>query len=83
MLEARRYLDLDACVLRASCLVADQLKRSQCKSIDDLLAGLESQIGDVANFQLPLAINFLFLIGLVEYDEALDKIILCKSAEEL
>lgn len=79
MLLPHRFLDLDTCVLGVSASVISQLKRKHSMPYDRLLAAIKDVYGDVANHQLPLALDLLFLLGSIDYERGSDSITLLKT----
>lgn len=80
MLRPTKYTDPDTCVLWCASIVIESLKDSKVsrRSVPYLEAVLVKRVGDVGYQTLIYALGFLYMIGVVEYNDSRDEIILCK-----
>ena len=76
MLTPHRLMNLNYCVVGvASAVLACLLERGS-SSLDGILGFCSSVHQEVNEQDITLAVSFLYLLGRVEYDEALDFVIL-------
>ena len=76
MIRPTKYLDLKTCVLRISAIILAELHQSHVKRLDELDVVIRREAGDNARFNFIPALNFLFLLGEIEYDPDADAIFL-------
>ena len=74
MIYPTKYIDLDTCVLRIAALILHELRQSSAIPVDELDHLVRSNIGDSARFNFLSTLNFLFLLGQIDYDEKSDTI---------
>ena len=72
MIRPTKYLDLDSCVLNIAAHVLRKLSSSVVLTYDEVLRSVETTLTPRARTDFPLAIDFLFLLGRVNYDEGTD-----------
>lgn len=72
MLKPDRHTNPDLSVLNISAFVLRQLKSQYSISYDKLLEKVIKVMGDGAKENYPYALNFLFLVGKLNYKEATD-----------
>lgn len=72
MIRPTRHLDLNTCVLNVATKVAKSLRDNGSTKYEPLLDAMQSELGESAKFQFPLAVSLLYLLGTVEYDEKAD-----------
>lgn len=74
MITAHKYLNLDLSVINISALVIEYLTKHRLLQYDELLKISISAYGEKAKSVFPYALNFLFLVGKIEYSIELDVI---------
>ena len=67
MLTPTKYMDLDLSVLRISSLMVKLLKRNKVMEYSELLNYLSDKIGEDVKHVFIASLDFLYLIGKVEY----------------
>lgn len=67
MITPEKHLNLDACVLRSGAILLSVLRKSRIITLSDLRERLSDAIGDDAEFMFLPAVNFLFLVGRLDY----------------
>lgn len=82
MLRPTKYLDLKTCVLRLAALMLMELSASRALALPDLEARVLSEAGDAARLNLVSALNLLFLLGRIDYDDGADAIVLLTEEAE-
>jgi len=82
MLRPTKYLDLKTCVLRLAALMLMELSASRPLALPDLEARVLSEAGDAARLNLVSALNLLFLLGRIDYDDGADAIVLLTEEAE-
>ena len=70
MIRAHKYLNLDLSVINVSALIIKGLKQNEVVQHDELLNFVVNALGANAKEIYPYAINFLYLLGKIEYKEA-------------
>lgn len=81
MLTPTKYMDLDLSVLRISSLIVKLLKKNRVIEYSELLNFLSDKAGeDVKHVFIP-ALDFLYLIGKVEYHLTSDSLEFLKGIE--
>jgi hypothetical protein len=83
MIRPIKYLDLNTCVLRVSALILSELTISKSVKIGELNKIVCKNLGDNARFNYLSSLNFLFLIGTINYDGTSDSIYLSNGAIKL
>ncbi|WP_407667902.1 ABC-three component system middle component 8 [Oceanicaulis alexandrii] len=72
MLSPAKHLDLDRSALRVSSVILSELKRRRVVSFDAVRKLVANRIKDDSDFVLMPALNFLYLIGRVDYHPKTD-----------
>lgn len=72
MIKPDRHTNIDLSVINISAYILTQLNAFYEISYDDLLSKVIGNIGEGAKDNYPYALNFLFLLGRVEYIEETD-----------
>lgn len=72
MIKPDRHTNIDLSVINISAYILTQLNAFYEISYDDLLSKVIDNIGEGAKENYPYALNFLFLLGRVEYVEETD-----------
>ncbi len=72
MIKPDRHTNIDLSVINISAYLLKQLNVFYEISYDDLLEKVINQIGNDAIENYPYALNFLFLIGRLEYNQQTD-----------
>jgi len=72
MIRPDRHTNIDLSVINISAYMLTQLNAFYEISYDDLLSKVIDNIGEGAKDNYPYALNFLFLLGRVEYIEETD-----------
>ena len=70
MITPHKYLNLDLCVLNVSALIIKELKQTNLIKYDELLNLLTLSLGNEVTNVYPYAIDFLYLLGKIEYHNA-------------
>jgi hypothetical protein len=73
MITPEKHLDLNRCVLRAGAEMLSFLKRERVSSFEKVRAKFVKVLGSDADVLFQPTINFLFLIGRIEYHPAADR----------
>jgi hypothetical protein len=71
-----RYLDLNTCVIGVAAEVLWVLRRNQVMPYAELLAAVQSRTSEAVRFNFPLSLDFLYLVGQIDYDDDADAIVL-------
>lgn len=72
MLIPTKYMNLDYCVLNVSALILKAFSKQSVIAYDELLQIITAKIGKYAKEMMPYALNFLFLLGKIEYHPDID-----------
>lgn len=72
MIVPDKHMNLDTSVLRISAYILSLLKIGQEISYDTLLEKTINNLGDDTKENYPYALNFLFLMDKIEYDNQKD-----------
>lgn len=75
MIRPTKYLDLNTCVLNVAATVLPKLQEDRMIPLEELDATVRSCIGDTARFSFLSALNFLFLLGKLDYDKETDTVV--------
>jgi hypothetical protein len=70
MIKAHKYLNLDLSVINVSALIIKGLKQNETVQYDELLQFVVNALGTSAKEVYPYAINFLYVLGKIQYIEA-------------
>jgi hypothetical protein len=74
MLRPLKHTDLNTCILNVGTLILDLLAKYGPAKYDDMVMNLKEELGDNARFQVGPSLSFLYLLGLIEYDQNSDTI---------
>ena len=72
MIEPTKHLDLELSVLRVSALVLKELMKKRIVKHDELMRKLVDMTNDDVKLTLMPALNFLYIIGRIEYHQKTD-----------
>lgn len=72
MIKPTRYMNLNLSLIRVSSEIIELLIKSPIMKFDEILASLEQIIGNEVRFVFIPAIDFLYLLGIIDYHEELD-----------
>lgn len=72
MLKPHKYLDLDNSVLLISSEMLKVLTEYNCIEYEDLFRIIKEKFEESGDFLFLPALNFLYLLGVVEYSSELD-----------
>ncbi len=72
MIKPTKYLNLDYSLINISAILINEFKSQNVISYDDLLQLTYNKIGNQSNEITPYALNFLFLLGKIEYHHSID-----------
>jgi len=72
MITPTKYMNLDYSLLNVSAMLIKEFNKQPIISYDELLQITLNKIGKQAKEITPYALNFLFLLGKIEYHNALD-----------
>ncbi len=75
MIRPDRYTDLDYSVLNISSFILKQLNSFYEISYDSLLEKISTILGNEAKENYPYALNFLFLLNKISYNQETDSFI--------
>ncbi len=67
MITPNKHLDLDRSALRVSAEILRELKKRRTMHHDDVVNLVKRRTGDAADIVVGPAINFLYLVGRMEY----------------
>jgi hypothetical protein len=70
-----KYLDLNTSVLRIAAEVLVQLQRTHAIPLAELDESLQSRIGEAVRLNFVPALNLLFLLGALDYDDDADALV--------
>lgn len=72
MIKPTRYMNMNLSVIRVSSEIIELLIKSPIMKFDEILASLEQIIGNEVRFVFIPAIDFLYLLGIIDYHEESD-----------
>lgn len=72
MIKPDRYLNPDWSILNISMFILTKLSKHYYMNYDDLLDMVKLALGNETKENFPYAINFLYLLGKLEYSEQQD-----------
>lgn len=72
MIKPTKYLNLDLSLFNITAVLINEFKNQQIISYDELLNISLDKIGKSSKEIIPYALNFLYLIGKIEYHQAID-----------
>jgi hypothetical protein len=76
MIRPTKYLDLRVCVIRLATLMLSELSAARALPLPELEARVLDEAGDSARLNLVPALNLLFLLGRVDYDDEADAVVM-------
>ena len=74
MIQPTKYLDPDTSIIAVSTEVLEALRKQPALKYDELQGVVQSSLPDGARFNFPLALDLLYLLGLVDYFDDSDSI---------
>ncbi len=72
MITPTKYMNLDYSLLNISAMLISEFNKQPIITYDELLQITLNKIGKQAKEITPYALNFLFLLGIIDYHKALD-----------
>lgn len=81
MLIPTKHMDLETCTLACAAAVIEILGTQGPQQFDSLLNKVKQKVGEGGRFRFGLGLNFLFLLGLIEYIEGNDTFLLHSQAD--
>jgi len=72
MIRPTKYLNLDFSLVNVAAILINEFKQQPIITYDELLGISLDKIGKSGKEIMPYALNFLFLIGKLEYHQAID-----------
>jgi hypothetical protein len=83
MIQPTKYLDLNVCVVGIAAEVLVALRSNQNMHYCELMGFVQSRMSDAARFNFSLALDLLFLFGLIDYHDDTDSIRLVENNAEV
>jgi hypothetical protein len=80
MITPDKYLNLKTSLINVSAFVIKSLQKIRVFSFTELENEVEKNLGEEAKQVLPYALNFLYLIGKIEYNKSIDSLSLINEA---
>lgn len=75
MIRPTKYLDLSTSVIRISAFILKELKAAKSIQIHELDEIIRNNLGDNSRFNFIASLNFLYLVGKIDYEETTDSLI--------
>ncbi len=72
MIRAEKYMQLEQCTLNVAAAILGEIQQMLALPLPELEGSVASRLGDVALANLQGAINVLFLLGIIDYDDQND-----------
>ena len=72
MIKPTKYLNLNYSLINISAILIDEFQQQNIISYDDLLQLTYDKVGKSSKEITPYALNFLFLLGKIEYHQGID-----------
>jgi hypothetical protein len=72
MIRPTKYLDLDACVLNVAAHILSRMSEVSVLTYDEMLNSVETNLTPRARNEFVLALDLLFLLGRISYQEETD-----------
>jgi hypothetical protein len=72
MIRPTKYLDLDACVLNVAAHILSRMSEVSVLTYDEMLKSVETNLTARARNEFVLALDLLFLLGRISYQEETD-----------
>ncbi len=76
MIKPTKYLNLSTCIVRIASLIISTLLKDKVTSLSELEEKIIQHLGESSKFNFLSALNFLYLVGSIEYDDSNDAICL-------
>lgn len=81
MIRPTKYLDLNTSVIRISAFILKELKVAKAIQIHELDEIIRNNLGENSRFNFIASLNFLYLVGKIDYEETTDSLIYTKVKE--
>jgi hypothetical protein len=75
MIRPAKYLDLNTSVLNVAGFILNELHQSGALPLSELNEVIRTRLGESTRFSFSSALNFLFLLGKLNYDQETDVIV--------
>ena len=75
MIRPTKYMRLSQCSLRVSAVLLGELQSLFALPLPDVEPLICTRLGDEARTNVSMALNLLFLLGLVDYQESSDSLV--------
>ncbi|WP_346917380.1 ABC-three component system middle component 8 [Clostridium sp.] len=72
MIKPHKYLDIDSCVLRTGSLILKEMINSKVISYTELYSKIYKIVGQNVEYTFLPSLNFIYLLGKIEYHEEND-----------
>jgi len=79
MIRPTKYMDPKTCVLNVSTEILDELLRVDAINLQELDGLIQTRVDEKARINFISAINFLYLLGCIDYDIESDAIYYIKE----
>lgn len=81
MIRPARHMDLSVAPVRLAAIVVDELRSASALKVRDLQGIVYERVQKDVGRNLATGLRLLFLIGLIEYDEAADAVVFAELEE--
>jgi hypothetical protein len=81
MIRPTKYLDLNTSVVRIAAFILKELKVAKTIQINELDEIIRNNLGENSRFNFIASLNFLFLLGKIDYEETSDSLIFTNVEE--
>jgi hypothetical protein len=75
MIKPAKHMDVNTCVLSVAASILLELQRTTAIPLNELDETIQSRINSMARLNFIPALNLLFLLGGIDYDEEADAIV--------
>ena len=75
MIRPAKYHDLNTSVLNVAAFILNELRQSGALPLSELNEVIRTRLGENTRFSFSPALNFLFLLGKLNYDQDTDVIV--------
>lgn len=75
MIRASRHMDLETAPIRLAAVVLEEIGDASALRLDDLRSAVSQRVRGNAKTNLSVALQLLFLMGMVDYDPSTDAIL--------
>ena len=75
MIRPAKHMDVNTCVLSVAASILSELQRTTAIPLDELDETIQTRISSIARLNFIPALNLLFLLGGIEYDDEADAIV--------